>query len=145
MLGVELLEEEAAPEFLRGAFPSKRSERPQDRKRNHSHGSEMDTSHINKVKTPQHDGTPRSYDVDLPREARVAVVGLDVRRRFLKTSPFGQGLSPTFFIGGARVERDEVAAETALFADRAVGQSRTKGRQVQGPGVLGGHGVPVRF
>ena len=38
-----------------------RSEWPQNRKRNHPLHGEMDTSHINKVKTPQHDGTPRAH------------------------------------------------------------------------------------
>merc|ERR1719263_1954863 len=42
---------------LRGASWS---ERPQTRKRNHPRPRLMETSHINKVKTPQHDGTPRA-------------------------------------------------------------------------------------
>ena len=48
---------------LRGAFPSNRSELPQTRKRNHPRHREMDTCRLNEVKTPQHDGTPRSHIV----------------------------------------------------------------------------------
>ena len=46
---------------LRGAFPSKRSEWPRNRKRNHPRPSFLETSHINKVKAPQHVKTPRSH------------------------------------------------------------------------------------
>ena len=44
-----------------GAFPSKRSEFTQNRKRNHPRPSFLETSHINKVKAPQHVKTRRSY------------------------------------------------------------------------------------
>ena len=46
---------------LRGAFPSKRSEWPRNRKRDHPRPSFLETSHINKVKAPQHVKTPRYY------------------------------------------------------------------------------------
>ena len=46
---------------LRGAFPSKRSEPPQNRRRDHPLHCEMETSRVDGVKAPPHDGTPRSY------------------------------------------------------------------------------------
>ena len=50
------------------------SERPQNRKRNHPLHGEMDTSRIEEVKTPQHDGTPRSHVAGRELDASVGVV-----------------------------------------------------------------------
>ena len=50
---------------LRGA--SSRSERRQNRKRNHPRPRVMDTSRVDGVKAPQHRGTPRSHDVVVDR------------------------------------------------------------------------------
>ena len=46
---------------LRGAFPSSRSEWPQNKKRNHPRHREMDTSRVDGVKAPQHFKTRRSH------------------------------------------------------------------------------------
>ena len=43
----------------------KRSERPQTRKRNHPLPSFLETTRLNEVKAPPHDGTPRSRLVHL--------------------------------------------------------------------------------
>ena len=104
---------------------STRSERPQTRKRNHPRHRETDTSPSKEVKTPQHDGTPRShlsqcflgmlhlrsYRVGLlallPCEAmgrlglelRLAVHGLDinsfVRQNFLPRLRVAEGVTPS--------------------------------------------------
>ena len=71
---------------LRGAFLSNRSEWPQNRQRNHPRHREMDTSRLNEVKAPLHDGTPRSHlDNDrlvfLPREDRFRSSAIPQYRR----------------------------------------------------------------
>ena len=93
---------------LRGASLSKRSEWPQTRKRKHPRHREMDTSRIEEVKTPQHNGTPRAHDpvvVDVGqtfvrvklspiyvgrRRAPLAVVRQDDFQRFAAVVQFPQ-------------------------------------------------------
>ena len=79
----------------------------------------MDTSHINKVKTPQHDGTPRSRVLDVLQEVvradlqvfRHGTTGAD-RQRFVASSfqahGFGYGGSKTPGIG--RVDEEYAIA-----------------------------------
>ena len=47
--------------FAKG-LPQIASECTQNHKRNHPRPSFLETTHINKVKAPQHDGTPRSHN-----------------------------------------------------------------------------------
>ena len=50
-----------APTCVEHRGRSTRSERPQTRKRNHPRPRLMDTSRVDGVKAPLHNGTPRSY------------------------------------------------------------------------------------
>ena len=56
------------------------SEWPQIRKRNHPRPSFPETTRVDGVKAPLHDGTPRSYREDKNDEARDGPKLLDVRR-----------------------------------------------------------------
>ena len=90
----------------------------------------MDTSHINKVKTPQHDGTPRSRVLDVLQEVvradlqvfRHGTTGAD-RQSFVAASfqPHGFGSRGSKTSGIGRVDEE----------NRVAFRARDKGCQIK--------------